>query len=83
MVIGELGLPLEPAVSPVVEGLKLTPGFATDLHQTYTRLTPGFATIRPHQMVVQLVLALPLKVLLATRKHVQMVNTYFKVKKFY
>ena len=68
MVIGELGLPLEPAVSPVVEGLKLT---------------PGFATIRPHQMVVQLVLALPLKVLLATRKHVQMVNRYFQVKKSY
>jgi hypothetical protein len=33
MAIGELGLPTELAVSLVVEGLKLTPEFATTLHQ--------------------------------------------------
>jgi hypothetical protein len=32
MEIGELGLPLEPAVQPVVEELKLTLDFATTQH---------------------------------------------------
>ena len=59
MATGDLGLPLEPVVSHVEEELRLTPDFATTLHQP---------------MVVPHALVLLLKVLHATPKHALMVN---------
>jgi hypothetical protein len=59
MEIGDLGLPLDPAVSPAEEALKLTPDFATTQHQ---------------QMVGPLALVLLLKVFHATRKRAILVH---------
>ncbi len=64
MEIGEIGQPLEPAVQPVVEELKLAPEFATTQHL---------------QMVVLLAQDCPLRMLLATtHRHAQLVNEFKK-----
>ena len=63
MEIGEFGQLLEPALQPVVEGFKLTPEFATTQHL---------------QMVGLLARDWPLRMLLATRRHAQLVNEFKK-----
>ena len=68
MEIGEFGQPLEPAVQPVVEELKLAPEFATTQHL---------------QMVGLLAVDWPMKMLLAICKHAQLVNIMQLMKNYF